>query len=77
MKPTPLCLFSALLITAVTTMAAAPNEDATLDGFFREQLETGFRQRPSTATGLGDHRFDDQLDDVSAAARARWTVMSR
>ena len=77
MKPTPLCLFSALLITAVTTMAAAPNEDATLDAFFREQLETGFRLRPSSATGLGDHRFDDQLDDVSAAARARWTERTR
>ena len=28
--------------------------------------------RPLSATFLGDHRFDDQLDDISAAARARW-----
>jgi len=28
-------------------------------------------QSPVNATGLGDHRFDDQLDDISATARAQ------
>ena len=59
-------------------VAAAPaGEDAALEVFFREHLETGFRLRPSTATGLGDHRYDDQLDDVSTAARARWAEQTR
>ncbi len=33
--------------------------------------------RPLSATLLGDHRFDDQLDDVTAAARARWLKHDR
>ena len=53
-------------------VAAVTADDAALDRFFREYLEAEFRLRPTLATELGDHRFDDQLDDVSAAARARW-----
>ena len=34
-------------------------------------------QSPVDATGLGDHRFDDRLDDVSAAGwKARWISAS-
>ena len=44
-------------------------EDARLEAFFRVYLEDGFRLQPVSATGLGDHRFDDQLDDLSAPAR--------
>ncbi|MGE5607895.1 MAG: DUF885 family protein [Bacillota bacterium] len=33
--------------------------------------------RPSTATALGDHRFDDRLDDVSAGARLGWAKQTR
>ncbi len=67
-----------ICMAASTAIAgAAPSEDATLDAFFREHLDATFRLRPSMATGLGDHRFDDQLDDVSPAARARWTEQTR
>ena len=44
-------------------------EDARLETFFRGYLENGFRLQPLNATRLGDHRFDDQLDDLSATAR--------
>jgi len=49
----------------------AANEDARLEAYFREYLEQEFRQRPLEATRLGDHRFDDRLDDISAQARQR------
>jgi uncharacterized protein (DUF885 family) len=51
--------------------ADGPNpEDAKLESFFRDYLEQSFRLSPLTATSLGDHRFDDQLDDLSPEARA-------
>ncbi len=70
-------VFGLFLLFIVTAAAAAPGEDAALDAFFREHLEAGFRLRPSTATALGEHRFDDQLDDVSPAARDRWVQQTR
>ncbi|MEJ0037057.1 MAG: DUF885 domain-containing protein [Gammaproteobacteria bacterium] len=33
--------------------------------------------QPVTATGLGDHRYDDKLDDVSAAGRERRLTLER
>ena len=69
------------MITAAMLLpaqAAESNpEDARLEEFFRAHLEIGFRQRPSSATRLGDHRFDDQLDDVSAAAREKWLAQTK
>ena len=56
---------------------AAEGEDGALAVFFREHLDEGFRLQPSSATDLGDHRFDDQLDDVSAAGRARAVEQTR
>jgi uncharacterized protein (DUF885 family) len=55
---------------------AADSEDDKLTAFFKGYLEEEFKHSPLTATRLGDHRFDDQLDDLSADARAanvaRW-----
>jgi uncharacterized protein (DUF885 family) len=45
-------------------------EDAKLAAFFQAYLDRSFREEPLAATRLGDHRFDDQLDDLSAEARA-------
>src|SRR5271165_518718 len=60
-----------ILVLASTVWAAAqePNHDALLQSFFREYLEAAFRLEPMMATRLGDHRFDDQLDDLSPAGR--------
>jgi uncharacterized protein (DUF885 family) len=55
----------------------AQEADAKLQAFFKQYLEEHFRQQPTDATGLGDHRFDGLLEDVSAAARARWLELDR
>ena len=61
-----------LMLGSWVGVAAVAADDAALDQFFRDYLEAEFRLRPTLATELGDHRFDDQLDEVSTAARVRW-----
>ncbi|MGE5754927.1 MAG: DUF885 domain-containing protein [Planctomycetaceae bacterium] len=48
----------------------ANGEDDKLAAFFRAYLDRVFRAEPLTATRLGDRRFDDRLDDLSAESRA-------
>ncbi len=57
--------------------AAAKAEDARLEAFFRASLEEVFQLEPLTATRLGDHRFDDRLDDISPAARDARVALDR
>lgn len=64
-------------LTASSAPALAGDEDALLDGYFRQHLTAVFQMRPVEATTLGDHRFDHQLGDLSPAARARWVEHSR
>ena len=52
-------------------------EDARLAAFFRAYLDRSFRDEPLSATRLGDHRFDDRLDDLSAEARAGYLERDR
>jgi uncharacterized protein (DUF885 family) len=52
-------------------MAQAQSEDKKFETFFKSYLDERFRMRPLEATELGDHRFDSQLDDLSAEARAK------
>ena len=69
-----------VLLAAVSLLASSlravggerePNgEDAKLYAFFADYLERLFADQPMTATRLGDHRFDDKLDDLSKEARA-------
>ncbi|MHC5537622.1 DUF885 domain-containing protein [Singulisphaera rosea] len=62
----------AVLGPAATLFASGrlePVEDSKLAAFFQAYLEKAFRDEPLMATRLGDHRFDDQLDDISAEAR--------
>ena len=69
-------LLDALVITSLcaTVLFAAdsPPADAKLEAFFRQYLDQSFALRPLDATRLGEHRFDDRLDDLSAGARKRW-----
>lgn len=66
----PACLCAAAMIA----LAAGPDVEAErqLDALFRDYWEAGLRSRPLRATYLGDHRYDDQLEDYSDAARSRW-----
>jgi uncharacterized protein (DUF885 family) len=66
-----------LAIGAVPFLKAADDEDTKLTAFFKQYLDDEFKQRPLTATQLGDHRFDHLLDDVSPKARAGWTQRTR
>lgn len=52
-----------LLFSSVT--ALAQTADSTLREFYQEYLEASLPLSPASATRLGDHRFDAQLDDVS------------
>src|SRR5262245_13972347 len=70
-----LFLTGCLMLSPATQVASA--EDAKLTAFFKGYLDEHFRQRPLEATRLGDHRFDDRLEDVSPAARAAWTELTR
>jgi uncharacterized protein (DUF885 family) len=43
-----------------------------IEALFVDYLDERFRMRPLEATQLGDHRFDDRLDDISAESRTAW-----
>ncbi len=61
------------VLTIAASAASADDpapEDARLAAFFQAYLDESFAARPLDATRLGDHRFDHQLDDLSAEARA-------
>jgi uncharacterized protein (DUF885 family) len=63
------------LLALVVQVQAAPAQPAAADARF-EALGTRFiaefgRYSPVDATALGDHRFDGDLDDLSAAGRAQ------
>jgi uncharacterized protein (DUF885 family) len=71
-------------IGALVFLTAAPpwalaqaSEDAKLASFFKSYLDENFRRQPLEATGLGDHRFDNLLDDISPQARDGWLTFAR
>ena len=64
------------LLVGLTT-ALAQEADAKLDAFFKNYLEQHLHQQPLEATQLGDHRFDNQFDDISPPARAGWLALTR
>lgn len=49
---------------------AAGAGNAAFDQLAAEVLEDGYRRNPTTATYLGVHKYDDQLEDASQAAIA-------
>ena len=49
---------------------AAPDANAGFDALSKSWLDDLARSSPVYATGLGDHRFDGELPDVSDAGRA-------
>lgn len=53
------------------------DEDSRLEAFFKAYLDAAFEAEPLMATRLGDHRFDDRLDDLSAPAREARVAIDR
>jgi len=51
--------------------------DEKLDVLFQKYLDAKFQLQPVAATSLGDHRFDNQMDDLSKAARDQWIALDR
>ena len=80
-SPAPTSLFALLGLVLLCVLQAAParaaeSADQRFDALARRYIDEFGRYSPVSATQLGDHRFDAELDDVSAAGRARtlaWT----
>ncbi|HVY80846.1 MAG TPA: DUF885 domain-containing protein [Steroidobacteraceae bacterium] len=73
---------AALVGCAPTPERAAPPAgpsaaDAAFEALSRRYFDEVLALTPVTATGLGDHRFDGELDDVSANARAQTVSLER
>jgi uncharacterized protein (DUF885 family) len=64
-----------IVVLAFTLVAGvcfgASTEDTKLESFFRRHLDERFAMHPTEATSLGDHRFDDKMDDLSPGALKR------
>src|SRR5712664_3162580 len=54
----------------IQTTATAGGADAAFARLADDILQDNFRRHPSSATDLGIHKYDDQIEDVSRAARA-------
>jgi uncharacterized protein (DUF885 family) len=61
-------LYSLVIAGILALAATAQAADSPLETFFRRYLDERFALHPVDATALGDHRFDDKLDDLSPAA---------
>ena len=59
-----------VLILLMLATPALADEDQKLAAFFRDYLEEFMKNNPLDASKLGDHRYDDRLDDLSPKARA-------
>jgi uncharacterized protein (DUF885 family) len=82
MKSSPLAasiFFSLAMLTGcgdraaeapVAVVAPVVNQDAMFAALSMRWLDEGMRLSPVAATQTGDHRFDSELDDLSAAGRA-------
>ncbi len=71
-------IMAALFLSAASFSASfGQDADARLEAFFKQYLEETFRLRPFDATQLGDHRFDNLLDDLSPEARKKWLEHTR
>jgi uncharacterized protein (DUF885 family) len=66
-----------LAVLALPAFAAQPSADARFEALSHRFIGEFGRYSPVSATGLGDHRYDAELDDLSAAGRARSLAWAR
>jgi uncharacterized protein (DUF885 family) len=62
---------------AAPAEATAPSADEHFSDLSKRWLDGSFKLSPVTATQIGDHRFDSDLDDLSAEGRQRGMEFSR
>jgi uncharacterized protein (DUF885 family) len=63
-------MLRSLLMALTLASPVVADEDAKLAAFFKTYLEEQMKNAPYDATRLGEHKYDDRLDDLSPAARA-------
>ena len=61
----------------VAVVAPVVNQDAMFAALSMRWLDEGMRLAPVAATQTGDHRFDSELDDLSATGRAASIAFSK
>lgn len=62
-----LAAMAILCLAAAGASYAAPNEDSKFEAIVDRYVEALLKAHPENATQLGDHRYDDRLDDYSRA----------
>ncbi len=77
MKAIRLSFLGLLSLLFASAAIAQSTEDEKLQAVFKDYLEHHFRQQPTAATELGDHRFDAQIDDISPGARGQWEKLAK
>jgi uncharacterized protein (DUF885 family) len=70
-------LFLLIPLFGLGAEPAAQTADTHLNQFFQQYLDARFSLQPLAATALGDHRFDNQLEDLRKASRERWIDLDR
>jgi uncharacterized protein (DUF885 family) len=70
-------LLSMTLLPCFPTDSFSQTADVKLKDFYKQYLDKVFAFRPMDATELGDHRFDDRLEDLSPEARVGWVELDR
>jgi uncharacterized protein (DUF885 family) len=74
----PFCLLALLVSAALLRASPASSADAAFESTAKACIDDYLRLNPETATQLGDHRFDGQLTDYSAAGlKANVATMQR
>jgi uncharacterized protein (DUF885 family) len=71
MKATALAMMTLTLLVRVSSADNIKTMDAAFEKLGEQYIEQFAEFSPVRATDLGDHRFDDQLDEISAEARDR------
>jgi len=66
-----LAFCSAALMLPVAAHAAATSATASYQAIVKDYFDAQWKLHPTAATSTGLHNWDDQLDDVSAAAHAK------
>lgn len=61
-----------VLVGALLSAKAMAQDDPALKAIADRYWDAAMERQPTRATALGDYRFNDRLEDLSAAALVRW-----